>query len=63
MNEAWLLDGRQIPDEVMGYIRKMAVQAVRERGQSPEVVAEIFNFNRSCIYRWLVVCPSGLDDV
>ena len=25
MNEEGLLDGRQIPDEVMGYIRKMAV--------------------------------------
>jgi hypothetical protein len=43
-NEEWLEDGRKIPDEVMGYIRKMAVQAVRERGQSPEVVAQIFNF-------------------
>lgn len=52
-NEEWLRDGRKIPDEVMGYIRKMAVQAIRERGQSPEVVAQIFNFNRSCIYRWL----------
>jgi transposase len=52
-NEEWLQDGRKIPDEVMGYIRKIAVQAVRERGQSPEVVAQIFNFNRSCIYRWL----------
>jgi transposase len=52
-DEEWMQDGRKIPDEVMGYIRKMAVQAVRERGQSPEVVAEIFNFNRSCIYRWL----------
>jgi transposase len=52
-NEEGLRDGRKIPDEVMGYIRKMAVQAVRERGQSPEVVAQIFNFNRSCIYRWL----------
>ena len=52
-DEEWMQDGRKIPDEVMGYIRKMAVQAVREHGQSPEVVAEVFNFNRSCIYRWL----------
>ena len=37
MNEEWLVDGRKIPDEVMGYIRKIAVQAVRENGQSPEV--------------------------
>src|SRR5213595_376948 len=53
MNEEWLIDGRKIPDEVMGYIRKIAVQAVRENGQSPEVVAKILNFNRSCIYEWL----------
>ena len=53
MNEEWLVDGRKIPDEVMGYIRKIAVQAVRENGQSPEVVAKILNFNRSCIYEWL----------
>jgi hypothetical protein len=44
-NEEWLRDGRKIPDEVMGYIRKIAVQAVRECGQGPEVVAQIFNFN------------------
>jgi hypothetical protein len=24
MNEDWLVDGRKIPDEVMGYIRKIA---------------------------------------
>ena len=53
MNEEWLVDGRKIPDEVMGYIRKIAVQAVRENGQSPEVVAKVLNFNRSCIYEWL----------
>src|SRR5919197_334432 len=53
MNEEWLIDGRKIPDEVMGYIRKIAVQAIRENGQSPEVVAKVLNFNRSCIYEWL----------
>src|SRR2546430_10513128 len=53
MNEDWLIDGGKIPDEVMGYIRKIAVQAIRENGQSPEVVAKILNFNRSCIYEWL----------
>jgi transposase len=58
-DEEWMQDGRKIPDEVMGYIRKMAVQAVRERGQSPEVVAEVFNFNRSCIYRWLKQYDEG----
>src|SRR5207237_5202369 len=53
MNEDRLVDGRKIPDEVMGYIRKIAVQAIRENGQSTEVVAKVLNFNRSCIYDWL----------
>src|SRR5215211_3293340 len=56
---ATYLDGRQIPDEVMGYIRKMAVHAIRERGQGPELVAQLFNFNRSCIYRWLEQYDEG----
>ena len=43
----------------MGYIRKMAVHAVRERGESPELAAQIFNFNRSCIYRWLKQYDEG----
>jgi len=37
----------------MNYFRKRAVQAIREKGQSPEVVADVFGFNRSCIYAWL----------
>jgi transposase len=53
MNEEWLVDGRKIPDKVMGYIRKIAVKAIREHGHSPEVVAKVLNFNRSCIYEWL----------
>jgi transposase len=53
MNEGWLVDGRKIPDEVRGYIRKIAVQAIPENGQSPEVVGKVLNFNRSCIYEWL----------
>lgn len=53
MKDDWLLDGRKIPNEVMNYFRKRAVQAVREKGQSPEVVAEVFGFDRSCIYEWL----------
>src|SRR5947199_758443 len=53
MNEDRLVDGRKIPDEVMGYIRKIAVQATRENSQSPEVVAKVLNFNRRCIYEWL----------
>ena len=31
----------------------MAVHAVRVLGLSPELIAEAYNFNRACIYRWL----------
>lgn len=37
----------------MNYFRKRAVQAIREDGQSPEVVATVRGFDRSCIYDWL----------
>jgi transposase len=37
----------------MNYFRKRAVQAVREKGLSAEVVSEVFGFSRSCIYTWL----------
>lgn len=53
MNTDWLEDGRKIPDDVMFYLRRMAVNAVRKLGYSPETIAETYNFNRSCIYRWL----------
>lgn len=49
----WLNDGRKIPDEVMYYIRVMAVHAVRILGLGPEEVTRAYNFNRPCIYRWL----------
>ena len=59
MNWDWLEDGRKIPDEVMFYIRAMAVHAVRVLGESPEVVAKTYNFNRPCIYRWLRQYDAG----
>jgi hypothetical protein len=39
MNFEWINDGRKIPDDVMYYIRVMAVNSVRVLGQSPEVIA------------------------
>ena len=36
MNLDWLAEGRKIPDEVMYYIRVMAVNSIRVLGQSPE---------------------------
>jgi len=53
MNIDWLQDGRKIPDDVMFYIRRMAVNAVRNLKISPEIIAETYNFDRTCIYRWL----------
>jgi transposase len=53
MNEDWMQDGRKIPDDVMYFIRRMAVNAIRILGQNPEKIAEAYNFDRSCIYRWL----------
>ena len=59
MDMAWLKDGRKIPDDVMFYIRRMAVNAVRVLGKSPELVADLYNFNRTCIYRWLKQYDEG----
>ncbi len=59
MNIDWLEDGRKIPDEVMYFIRIMAVYAIRMLGQSPEKIAEAYHFDRSCIYRWLKQYDEG----
>lgn len=59
MNFDWINDGRKIPDDVMYYIRVMAVNAIRVLGQSPEVIAVTYNFNRACIYRWLKLYDEG----
>lgn len=55
----WLNDGRKIPDDVMYYIRVMAVNAVRKLGFGPEEIAKAYNFNRHCIYRWLNQYDAG----
>lgn len=55
----WLDDGRKVPDDVMFYIRVMAVHAVRVRGLSPEDVVNVINFNRPCIYNWLRLYDEG----
>lgn len=59
MKAEWLSDGRKIPDDVMSYFRKRAVEAIRERNQSPEIVAEVLGFNRSSIYEWLQQYDAG----
>ena len=53
MKQKWLSDARLIPDEVMSYVRKIAVHAVEENGYSPEYVIGVFGFSRSTIYDWI----------
>jgi transposase len=48
-----MLDARKIPDEVMNYLRRIAVQAVEEKHYSPEVAADFLNISRSSIYDWI----------
>ena len=51
--EAWIDDARKIPDDVMSYIRKIAVYAIENKGMSPEQITKVFGISRPCIYRWL----------
>ena len=53
MKAKWLFDARKIPDEVMNYLRRIAVRAVEEKHYSPEVIADILGISRSSIYDWL----------
>ncbi len=36
MKAEWLFDARKIPDEVMNYLMRIAVQAIEEKHYSPE---------------------------
>ena len=53
MNNDWMTDARKVPDEVMNYIRRIAVHAVIDEHHSPEIVASVLNVSRSALYRWL----------
>ena len=53
MKAEWLSDARKIPDEVMNYLRRIAVRAVEEKHYSPEVIADILGISRSSMYDWL----------
>lgn len=62
MNSLRPLDGRKVPNEVMSYIRQIAVLAVEEGGYSPETVIGILGLSRGCIYRWLrIYHEEGLE--
>ena len=43
----------------MYHLRIMAVYAIRVLGFSPELIAKTYNFNRTCIYRWLKQYDEG----
>lgn len=53
MTEEWLKDARKIPDEVMSYLRKIAVRAIEDKSYSPEFIADAFGISRTAIYGWL----------
>ena len=53
MSEEWLEDARKIPDEVMSYLRKIAVRAIEDKNYSPEFIADAFGISRTAIYAWL----------
>lgn len=59
MEKDYPASAKEIPDEAMSYIRKLAVHAVRERGFSPELVAVVYDVDRTCIYRWLKQYDEG----
>ena len=50
MKAEWLSDTRKIPDEVMNYLRPIAVRAVEEKQYSPELIADILGISRSSVY-------------
>ena len=52
MKEDWLTDARKIPDEVMSYLRKIAVRAIEEKEYSPEIIADLLGISRTAIYDW-----------
>ena len=52
MKAEWLSDARKIPDEVMNYLRRIAVHAIEEKHYSPELIAAILGISRSSIYEW-----------
>jgi transposase len=53
MDNAWLNDYRKVPDEVMSYIRKIAVRAIEEGGMSVELIAQVFGVASSAVYVWV----------
>jgi transposase len=53
MKPSWMYDARQIPDDVMSFIRQIAVRAINENNFHPDDVSEMLGISRSSIYDWL----------
>ncbi len=53
MNDDWMSDARKIPDDVMNYIRRLAVRAVIDQDLSVDLIASIFRIHRGTLYTWL----------
>lgn len=53
MSDEWFTDARKIPDEVMSYLRKIAVRAIEDKNDSPEVIGDALGISRTAIYDWL----------
>lgn len=53
MKPSWMSDARQIPDEVMTFIRQIAVRAINEKKFHPDEVSDMLGISRSSIFDWL----------
>jgi transposase len=53
MKPSWMSDARQIPDEVMTFLRQIAVCAIKEKNFHLDDVSEMLGISRSSIYDWL----------
>lgn len=53
MNADWMRDPRKIPDDVMNFLRRLAVSAVIEKKQSIKDVATIMNLSQGTIRKWV----------
>ena len=62
MDTDWVSDARKIPDEVMNYIRRLAVHAVIDQKKSPQLISKIFHVSRGSIGEWLDWYRYGGDE-
>lgn len=53
MSDSWMSDARKIPDDVMTYIRRIAVHAIVDGGNNPQLVSKILNISLSSVYDWV----------